>query len=165
MSGKVEHRGNQRHIAAHSWHILRHTDMPVPVILAASLFLCTPVAVYDGDGPVWCAEGPRIRISGIAAREMDGTCRANQPCPDASAIEARDALVALLGGARGIIRHGDSIHIRVTAPTMRCISTGPAVGHRTGAWCTLADGRDLSCAMVAGGTVLRWARYWRGHRC
>lgn len=53
------------------------------VILAASIvaagqtFTCTPTHVWDGDGPVWCAEGPHLRIAGIAAREMDGTCRSN----------------------------------------------------------------------------------------
>lgn len=136
--------------------------MPVPVIAAAIAFTCTPVAVYDGDGPIWCAEGPRVRIAGIAARESDGTCRPGQPCPSASADQARDALVSLFGGPRGTRPTG---HIVVRAPAMRCISTGEARGNRTGAWCTLADGRDLSCAMVATGTVLRWRRYWGNHRC
>lgn len=40
-------------------------------------FKCTPTHVYGGDGPVCCAEGPRIRIAGIAAREMNGTCKTN----------------------------------------------------------------------------------------
>jgi endonuclease YncB( thermonuclease family) len=53
----------------------------VEIVGAGKSFKCTPVAVWDGDGPIWCAEGPRIRISGVAAREIDGTCRANQPCP------------------------------------------------------------------------------------
>lgn len=38
-------------------------------------FSCTPIAVWDGDGPIWCAEGPRIRLAGVAAREIDGSCR------------------------------------------------------------------------------------------
>lgn len=50
--------------------------MLTPIIAAGLAFSCTPVAVYDGDGPIWCAEGPRIRLTAIAAREMDGTCRA-----------------------------------------------------------------------------------------
>lgn len=137
--------------------------MPLtPIIAAALVFACTPTAVYDGDGPIWCAEGPHVRIAGIAAREADGTCRPNQPCPDASAEAARDALVGLLGRRTGMLRTG---HITLIGPTMQCVSAGPAGGNRTAAWCVLADGRDLSCAMVASGTVLRWARYWRGHRC
>jgi poly(3-hydroxybutyrate) depolymerase len=71
------------------------------VIPSGSVFICTPTHVWDGDGPVWCAEGPKIRLSGIAARETDATCKPNQPCPRASAEAARDTLVRLLGGARG----------------------------------------------------------------
>ena len=140
----------------------------MPLLIAASIvaagasFACTPTRVWDGDGPVWCAEGPHVRLAGIAAREMDGTCRANQPCPDASAIEARDALVALLGGSRGIARES---HVLVAGSSLTCVSEGSAGGTRTAAWCATADGLDLSCAMVATGTVLRWDRYWRQHRC
>jgi endonuclease YncB( thermonuclease family) len=126
-------------------------------------FPCTPEAVYDGDGPVWCKEGPRLRISGIAAREMNGECRSNQPCPTATAEESRDALVKLFGGATG--PQWSTKHIPVAGKTMQCTSEGQAVGSRTGAWCKLADGRDLSCAMVETGTVLKWDRYWKDHRC
>ena len=125
-------------------------------------FTCTPTHVYDGDGPVWCAERPRIRIAGIAAKEMDGTCNSNQPCPTASAEAARTALVNLFGGPRGQIKTG---HIKVSARPMTCTSLGNAVGVRTGAWCKLADGRDLSCTMVKTRTVLVWPKYWKGHRC
>lgn len=103
------------------------------IVAAGTTFQCTPVAVYDGDGPVWCAEGPHIRLSGIAAREMDGTCRSNQPCPAASAIEARDALVKLLGGPRGLLPTG---HVIVSGPVLSCRSLGSAGGTRTAAWCT-----------------------------
>lgn len=138
------------------------------VILAASIvaaghtFTCTPTHVWDGDGPVWCAEGPHVRIAGIAAREMDDTCRTNQPCPSASAIEARDALVRLMGGPRGGISTG---HVVVRGPSLTCRSEGSAGGSRTAAWCRLPSGADLSCAMIRTGTVLRWDRYWKGPAC
>jgi hypothetical protein len=132
------------------------------VVPAGKSFACTPVAVWDGDGPVWCAEGPQIRLSGIAARETDGTCRSNQPCPSASAEQARDALVDLVGERVGVGEHG---HILVTGPAMRCVSTGTAGGDRTGAWCVSPRGGDLSCAMMATATVLRWDRFWLDHRC
>ena len=119
---------------------------------AAAAFLCTPTAVYDGDGPLWCAEGPKIRLKGIAAREIDGTCRRGHPCPAASGIEARDALVELLGGRRGTLRSG---HIRVRYPTMRCFQQGTSYD-RVVASCRLADGRDLGAAMLQTGTVLPW---------
>ena len=62
-------------------------------LASAATFVCTPIAVWDGDGPIWCKEGPKIRIAGIAAREMDGTCSRRHPCPASSAAAARDALV------------------------------------------------------------------------
>lgn len=132
------------------------------IVAAGTDFACTPIRVWDGDGPVWCAEGPHVRLAGIAAREIDETCRSNQPCPPASAIEARDALVALLGGERG---HSSEGHILVAGPTLTCRSEGSAGGTRTVAWCVTPRRVDISCAMVATGTVLRWDRYWRGHRC
>lgn len=132
------------------------------IVPANYQFKCTPTHVYDGDGPVWCAEGPKIRISGIAAREMDGTCRSNQPCPRATAEQARDQLVQIFGGPRGKIQTG---HIIVKAAPMTCLSVGGAGGSRTAAWCKLASGNDLSCVMVRTGTVLVWPKFWRDHRC
>jgi len=132
------------------------------IVASGQTFTCTPTHVWDGDGPLWCAEGPHLRIAGIAAREMDGTCRTNQPCPAASAIEARDALVQLMGGARGTISTG---HVVVRGPRLTCRSEGGAGGNRTAAWCRLPSGADLSCAMIKTGTVLRWDRYWKGPAC
>lgn len=134
----------------------------VPIIPAGQSFTCTPTHVWDGDGPIWCEEGPRVRLSGIAAREMDGTCRDNQPCPSVEPEEARDALVRLIGEPVGIGRHG---HVLVRGPAMRCVSDGSGGGDRTAAWCVSPKGGDINCAMVAGGWALRWDRYWRGHKC
>src|SRR3546814_11355617 len=67
------------------------------VIPAGQSFTCTPVAVWDGDGPIWCAEGPHVRLSGVAAREMDGSCRPGHPCPTADAVAARAHQAGLLG--------------------------------------------------------------------
>ncbi len=128
-------------------------------LASGQAFACTPTRVWDGDGPIWCAEGPRVRLAGISAREMDGTCKQGHPCPKASAIAARDRLVRLLGGAKGKARTG---HILVSAPTMRCVSNGSARGGRTGGWCNLPGIGDISCAMIRSGTVLRWDRYARG---
>lgn len=126
------------------------------IVTAGQSFPCTPTRVWDGDGPIWCAEGPRVRLAGIAAREMDGTCRRWQPCPDASALEARDRLVELLGGTRG---HSAEGHILVRGPRLTCLSDGAAKGSRTAAWCTAPALGDLSCAMVESGTVLRWKHF------
>lgn len=132
------------------------------IVAAGQTFTCTPTHVWDGDGPIWCAEGPHVRLSGIAAREMDGSCRRGQPCPDASPTLARDALVRLLGGARGSNSTG---HVIVAGPRLSCRSEGSAGGNRTAAWCRLPTGADLSCAMIRTRTVLRWDRYWKGPGC
>jgi len=137
-------------------------DAPAQIVPAGQTFQCTPTAVYDGDGPVWCAEGPKVRIAGVAAREMDGTCRSNQPCPLVNAIEARDRLVRLLGGRRGTLPEG---HVVVRSATMTCSSDGSAGGSRTAAWCTSPAFGDLSCAVVHAGGAIQWPRYWRDHQC
>lgn len=132
------------------------------IVSAGAAFTCTPVAVWDGDGPIWCAEGPKVRIAGVAAREMDGTCKPNQPCPAADAMDARDRLVRLFGGSKGALPTG---HVKVRAEPMTCISDGSAGGSRTAAWCRSPALGDLSCAVVRAGGAVRWPRYWRNHRC
>jgi endonuclease YncB( thermonuclease family) len=134
----------------------------VPVIQAGAAFRCSPIAVWDGDGPIWCAEGPKLRLAGIAAREIDGSCRPGKPCPSASGIAARDRLVTLLRGRRGMFRTG---HVAVKGPTLTCQSQGNAKGDRTAAWCSLPDGSDLSCKMIESGTALRWRNYDTTDRC
>lgn len=132
------------------------------VVPAGQAFECTPTRVWDGDGPIWCAEGPHVRVAGIAAPEMDGSCRAGHPCVSVDPKVARDALVALVGKPVGVAREG---HVLVMGPAMRCVSDGGAGGTRTAAFCVSPIGGDLSCAMVASGNAARWERYWRGHRC
>jgi hypothetical protein len=149
-------------IALVAWHFSPPVNAAADVVQRGKTFRCTPVAVYDGDGPIWCAEGPKVRIAGVAAREMDGTCRPNQPCPPISAIDARDRVVRLFGGPKGTLPQG---HIIVRSATMTCLSDGSAGGSRTAAWCTSAAFGDLSCAVLRAGGVLRWPRYWRNHRC
>ena len=132
------------------------------VIAAGLTFSCTPTHVWDGDGPIWCAEGPKIRLAGISAREIDDTCKPAHPCPPSSGPDARNGLVGLLGGARGVASTG---HVLVHGPKLICRSDGSAGGSRTAAWCQASGVGDLSCAMVRTGLALRWPRYWRGHVC
>lgn len=134
----------------------------VPIIPQGHDFTCTPTHVWDGDGPVWCKEGPRVRLAGIAARELDNSCSPGHPCPDASGIEARDALVELLGTPTGVGRHG---HILISGPALSCRSDGSAGWNRTAAWCVSPRHGDINCAMVQGGWAARWDRYWRNHQC
>jgi endonuclease YncB( thermonuclease family) len=134
----------------------------VPVVPRGDSFTCTPTHVWDGDGPIWCREGPHLRLAGIAARELDDSCSKGHPCPTPSGIAARDALVDLLGGPTGIGRYG---HILVSGPKLRCKSDGSAGGNRTSAWCKSPKLGDLNCAMVKTGAAVVWDKYWRKHNC
>lgn len=135
----------------------------IATIVAAGLaFTCTPTRVWDGDGPIWCAEGARVRLAGIAAREIDDSCKNGHPCPKAPGAASRNRLVALLGGARGKSPEG---HVLVRGPVLQCVSAGSAGGSRTAVWCKAPRIGDLSCAMLRTGTVVRWDRYWRGRGC
>lgn len=132
------------------------------IIENGTSFACTAEAVWDGDGPIWCREGPRIRLAGVAARELDGSCRTGHPCPTISGIVARNTLVGLLGGPRGTLRTG---HVKVAAVRLACVSQGDGKGGRTAAWCAAPRVGDLSCALVGKGVALRWDRYWREGKC
>lgn len=135
---------------------------PAAAVPAAHVFTCTPVAVWDGDGPIWCAEGPKIRLAGIAAREIDGSCRPHHPCPSARGIDARATLVSLIGRPIG---RRDSGHVLVRGPALRCRSAGDAKGGRIAAWCESPSAGDLSCAMVASGHALKWDVFWDRSAC
>lgn len=124
-----------------------------PIVPAGEAFTCTPTRVWDGDGPIWCREGPHVRLARINARELDGTCRPHAPCPRASGIAARDSLVALLGGPHGRSRQG---HVLVRGPRLACRSDGWAKGDRTAAWCRLPNGVDLSATMLRAHLVAPW---------
>lgn len=132
------------------------------IVAAGSAFTCTPTRVWDGDGPIWCAEGPKIRLAGIAAREIDETCRANHPCPNAAGRDARNHLVGLLEGPRGTTSTG---HVLVRSRPLRCVSQGSGKGSRTAAWCAHPVAGDLSCAMVRGGYALAWNQHGGAKVC
>ncbi len=109
-------------------------------------FTCTPTQVWAGNGPIWCAEGQKVKLHGIAVQEFDGTCRPRRKCPTVSAVQSRDYLVGLLGGAKGNVATG---HIRVEGPKLDCISQGfNAANGKTVAFCRTASIGDLSCAMI-----------------
>lgn len=109
-------------------------------------FTCTVASITDGD-TLRCTDGKRVRIAGINAREHDGTCNIGAPCPAASPHEATSALSALASGQ-----------------VLRCKPNGRTY-NRIAAFCRTSGGVDLSCAMLHSGTVARWDRHWRGHRC
>lgn len=113
---------------------------------AGSQFSCTVQDVYDGDGPINCAETDtsgkqvRVRLRGIEAREADNTCRYENLCPDASGQEAREQLTRLAVGR------------------LECTSFGPSYNN-VDASCRNPSGEDISCEMLRSGAAVRWPQY------
>ncbi len=113
---------------------------------------CTVFSITDGD-TFRCAETGtdgkqlRVRLSGVAARERDGSCSPGHPCPIASAEAATAELSKLAFGQ-----------------LLSCRPVGETYG-RVAAFCKRQDGVDLSCAMIESGTAEKWQRYWGDHRC
>lgn len=132
------------------------------VVSSGERFDCTPIRVWDGDGPIWCQEGPKVRLAGIAAREIDESCKPNHPCPEVSGVVARNTLAQLIGTVTGQTSEG---HLLVSGPTLNCTSVGGALGNRTGAWCESPLNGDLSCAMVALKAAQEWPKFWKNHKC
>ncbi|MES3091399.1 hypothetical protein O6027_07310 [Sphingomonas aerolata] len=120
----------------------------------ATAFSCTVTRVHDGDGPLWCSNGIKVRIAGVQAPDFESAApcraadsrRANYLCDDAAAKRSRQVVERL-----------------VLRKTLECESTGESYG-RVVARCALPDGRSLSCAVIASGAAVRWDRYWRQYR-
>ncbi len=121
-------------------------EAPRVDIAAGKTFPCTVQSVYDGDGPINCAEHDlngnqvRVRIRGIEARDADNSCRHPNLCPQASGAEAKAMLE------------------RFAVGRLECTSYGPSY-NRVDAFCRNASGQDLSCEMLKGGTAVRWEQY------
>ena len=109
------------------------------------------VRVHDGDGPLWCRTGQKVRVAGIQAPDFKNAVpcrraavrRAAYTCDDVAAERARLVVSRLTLGRR-----------------LTCQPVGTSYS-RIVARCTLPDGRSLSCAAIAAGAAVRWARYWR----
>jgi endonuclease YncB( thermonuclease family) len=99
-------------------------------------------SVHDGD-TMRLADGTAIRLQGIDANEMDGSC--HNTCAILTARDARDNLERLALGRRASCEKTGTSYRRVTA------------------WCSVG-GVDLSCAQVRAGAAVRWARYDRDGR-
>ncbi|MDQ8754748.1 hypothetical protein RCO27_00765 [Sphingosinicella sp. LHD-64] len=110
-----------------------------------SRFTCTVLSVYDGDGPINCAEvdgaGEQVsvRLRGIEAREPDNTCQM-EVCPPLSGQEAKAILTRLAVGQ------------------LQCVSFGPSY-NRVDSSCTSPTGVDISCELIRTGAAVRWPEY------
>lgn len=132
--------------------------MIIALIAAAALapgqtFTCDVVRVHDGDGPIWCMDGPKLRVAGIQAPDFESASpcrqrpiRAGYVCSDVRARAAQRAVSHLV------------LHRRLT-----CVALEPSYS-RMVATCRLPDGRDLGCAIVAAGAANWWPAYVRRYR-
>ena len=116
-------------------------------IAAGRQFPCTVQSVYDGDGPINCAEFDtegkpvRVRLRGIEARDADNSCQLPEAqCPRASGTAAKAALTRLAVGR------------------LQCTSFGPSYD-RVDSSCVTPDGTDISCEMIRSGNAVRWPQY------
>lgn len=116
------------------------------ILISAATACAQPVA-KDGDNLV-CGETD-VRVEGVNAAELRGKpCPLWRPCPAMGAAAARDVMAALIG---------DGLTYRVSYQDRH----GRAVAEAT-----LADGRDLACALIDAGAAVRWDRYWpEGKTC
>lgn len=132
--------------------ITREPSPSSPATASSPRFTCTVASITDGD-TFRCSETGddgkqiRIRLSGVAARERDGSCTSGHPCPAASAEAATEKLQSLALGE-----------------ALSCQAVGATSG-RVAAFCQRPDGVDLSCAMVESRTVEKWDKHWGGHSC
>lgn len=108
----------------------------------ADRFTCDVARVTDGD-TFRCATGVRVRLHAVAARELDGTCGANHPCPAASGAAARAELERLIAGR-----------------AVNCARTGRSYDRVTAVCWTPAQ-VEVNCALVRSGVAVIWPRYNR----
>jgi endonuclease YncB( thermonuclease family) len=114
-------------------------------------FTCEVVKVHDGDGPLWCRTGIKVRVAGIQAPDYESaqpcrTRRASYVCDDRAAAASQRVAQRLTLNKRLICQPVDRSYKRVVAR------------------CTLPDGRSLSCAMLAASAATRWETYWRRYK-
>lgn len=122
--------------------------------VAPASFTCDVTRVHDGDGPLWCSNGKKIRIAGIQAPDFESAepCRRsdvrriNYTCDDRAAEKSQRIVSRMALGKRLLCEPQGKSYSRVVAR------------------CTLPDGRSLSCAVIAAGAAVRWDRYWRQYR-
>ena len=116
---------------------------PAPATYSGD-FSCQVSSITDGD-TLRCADGTRVRLHAVAAREKDETCRRGHPCPSASGAEATAKLTELAKGQM-----------------LRCDRTGTSY-ERVVAICRNEADIEINCAMVESGTALVWRRYNAEH--
>ncbi len=121
---------------------------PVPV------FVCEVVKVHDGDGPLWCRSGEKVRVAGVQAPDFKSAAPCHRPAAARAGYTCDDRAAA----------RSQRIVERLTLHQLLSCQPEGRSYRRIVARCTLPDGRSLSCAAIAAGAAVRWDRYWRQYR-
>lgn len=131
-------------LAAAAFFMVTSDDEKVAeaVVDSTSRFSCSVAYVNDGD-TLRCADGTRVRLHAVAARESDETCSPGHPCPTASAASAKTQLERLVIGS-----------------TITCSQTGRSYNRVTAICWTPAE-VEVNCAMIRSGTTVVWERFNR----
>ncbi len=109
---------------------------------AAERFLCEVAYVNDGD-TLRCADGTRVRLHAVAAREVDETCSPGHPCPAATAASATTELRRLAANR-----------------TISCEPVSQSY-NRVTAICWTSAEVEINCAMIRSGTTMVWEKFDR----
>jgi endonuclease YncB( thermonuclease family) len=120
-------------------------------LTAGTPFTCYVTKVHDGDGPLWCRNGPKVRIAGVQAPDFESA----EPCR-----QSRAGYVCSDSRARA---SQQIVERMVLHRQLNCVAIEPSY-NRMVARCSLPGGRDLSCAVIAAGAAARWDTYWRRYR-
>jgi len=112
-----------------------------PVAAAAADFTCSSPSHHDGDAIRCRGNNKSMRLFGIDAPEMPGSCRPGRACTPGDPYAARDYLARITAGRTITCKRLSTDHYG--RAIVRCA----------------ADGADLSCAMVAAGHAVE--RYGR----
>lgn len=120
-------------------------------LAAAASFSCRVVRVHDGDGPIWCANGMKVRTAGVQAPDFESatpcrTRKTNYVCDDLEAEASRVIVERLVLGR-----------------TMTCLPVDRSY-KRIVARCTLPNGSSLTCATIEAGAARKWDKYWRRYK-
>lgn len=129
------------------------------------VLICLAIALHDVDGPLHCSDGTKVRLQGIGATEMDGSCRPNQPCVPGDPFEQRRGMARAMGAtiARET-RSPNGGQLFFARPVkLTCEPMGKS-HKRITAWCRLPSGSDLSCVAIRAGVAVRWEKFDRGSR-
>ncbi len=127
------------------------TFLALAQVTTGQTFTCTVVKVHDGDGPLHCREGFKIRIAGVQSLDFEDAapCREGRPgyvCDNRRARAAQRVTERLTLGKQLTCTRVDKSWDRVVAR------------------CWLPDRRSLSCAVIAAGAGWRWESFWRDYR-